>query len=69
MALGRKCIKILEFEIEKISENIFQKNKKINFTQNDIDDLISDIKEIKSKQRTFKRTNKKYEEMTNKELD
>lgn len=69
VALGRKCIQILEFEIEKISDIIFQKNRKINFTQNQITDLIDEIREIKSKQRSFKKVFKKLEEMTNQELD
>lgn len=63
--MGKKCILVLEFDIDTINSEIGRKTGKINRLQTKVDDLVGQIKEAKNKNRPAKRVNKNYEEMTN----
>jgi chromosome segregation ATPase len=69
VTLGRKCVVVLEFDIDQINEEIGRKSGKIKRLQTKAEDLIAQIKELKFKSRPPKKTNKTYEEMSNRELD
>lgn len=60
VTLGRKCILVLEFDVDKINEEISRKSGVINKMQNKIDKLISEVKDLKRENRPNKKVKKEY---------
>ena len=69
VSLGRKCIHVLEFDIDMVNEQIGRKSGLIKKWENRIDDYADQIREIRFKNRPAKKANKTFEEMSNYELD
>lgn len=69
VTMGRKCILVLQFDIDTINEEISRKSGVIKKMQNKIEKLISEVKDIKIKNRPAKKVKKEYEEMNNRELE
>jgi uncharacterized coiled-coil DUF342 family protein len=67
--LGRKCIEVLYSDIDFVGGEIGRVNNKIKNKLNKIDDNSSRIRDLKAQSRAPKRSNKKLEEMTLRELD
>ena len=67
--LGKKCIVVLEYDIDQLNLEIGRKSGLVKKWQNKIGDSVDQIKQIKFKNRPVKKLNKKFEEMTNFELD
>ncbi len=65
VALGRKCVLLLEMDIDKMNEDISWKSGKIKKMQSKLDNLIFEVRDLKSKSKPSKKVNKEYEEMNN----
>lgn len=63
--MGRKCVLLLEMDIDKMNEDISWKSGKIKKMQSKLDNLIFEVRDLKSKGKPSKKVNKEYEEMSN----